>query len=95
MGLCVVGLVGVVGSFVWWVCGSSGPVDLVGHGSGCGPVGLVVGLWVWWVLWVFIDKSPTFRGQTCQSVLGLVFHRFPGISIRLHYRVFPVSGFFS
>ena len=31
------------------------------------------------------DKSPTLRGSTCQGVLGLVFHRFPGTSIRLHY----------
>ena len=53
-----------------------------------GPVGLV-GLWVWW--WargsggfcgVLTDKSPTLRGPTCQGVLGQVFHRFPGTSIR-------------
>ena len=31
------------------------------------------------------DKSPTLRGPTCQGVLGLVFHRFPGRSIRPHY----------
>ena len=45
----------------------------------------LVGLLVWSVLWVLIDKSPTLRGQTCQGVLGLVFHRFPGTSIRPHY----------
>ena len=26
---------------VWWACGSSGPMDLVGRGSGCWPAGLV------------------------------------------------------
>ena len=54
------------------------------------PVGLV-GPWVWWACWsggfcvVLTDKSPTLRGPTCQGVLGLVFHRFPGTSIRPHY----------
>ena len=32
-----------------------------------------------------IDKSPTLRGPICQDVLGFVFHRFPGTSIRPHY----------
>ena len=31
------------------------------------------------------DKSPTLRGPTCQGVLGLVFHRSPGTSIRPQY----------
>ena len=54
-------------------------------------MGLVVGPWVWWACWsggfcgVLTDKSPTLRGPTCQGVLGLVFHRFPGTSIRPHY----------
>ena len=34
---------------------------------------------------VSTDKSPTWRGPTCQGVLGLVFHGFPGTSIRPHY----------
>ena len=55
---------------VWWASGSGGGL---------------VGLLVWWVLWVLIDKSPILRGQTCQGVLGLVFHRFPGTSIGSHY----------
>ena len=55
-----------------------------------GPVGLV-GPWVWWAhgsggfCWLLIAKSPTLRGPTCQGVLGLVFHGFPGTSIRPHY----------
>ena len=48
-----------------------------------GPVGLVGFVGV-------IDKSPTSSGQTCQGVLGLVFHRFPGTSIRSHFM--PVNG---
>ena len=51
----------------WWACGFGG-----------GPVGLVGLL----VSGGFYDKSQTFRGPTCQGVLGLVFHRFPGTSIR-------------
>ena len=61
------------------------------HGSMCcwpcwsgGPLGLVVGLLASWVFWVLIDKSRTLGGQKCQGVLGLVFHRFPGTSIRSH-----------
>ena len=50
MGLCFVGPVGPMGPFSGGPFGSSGPVDLVGRGSGCWPAGLV-GLWVWWVLW--------------------------------------------
>jgi hypothetical protein len=55
-----------------------------------GPVGLV-GPWVWWAhgsggfCWLSIAKSPTLRGPTCQGVLGLVFNRFPGTSIRHQY----------
>ena len=46
-------------------------------GSG-GPVGLLVGPWVWWAHGsggfgcLLIAKSPTLRGPTCQGVLGLV-----------------------
>ena len=47
MGLCFVGPVGLVGSWVWWDRGSGGPVGLVGlwvrwwaRGS-VGPMGLV------------------------------------------------------
>ena len=69
-------------------------------------MGLVVGPWVWWACWsggfcgVLTDKSPTLRGPTCQGVLGLVFHRFPGTSIRPHYmpvkraECFPFRDFF-
>ena len=75
MGLCFVGPVGLVGPWVG-----------LARGSG-GPVGLVVGLLVWWACWsggfcgMLTDKSPTLRGPTYQGVLGLVFHRFPGTSI--------------
>ena len=31
------------------------------------------------------DKSPTLRDPACQGVLGLVFHRSPGTSIRPQY----------
>ena len=56
---------------VWWSRGSGWPVGLVGPlvwwacGSVGGPVGQVD-------LFVFIAKSPTLRGPTCQGVLGLV-----------------------
>ena len=87
--------------FLWFLTVShSFPLFLTvsHHGSMCcwpcwsgGLVGLVVGPWVWWACWsggfcgVLTDKSPTLRGPTCQGVLGLVFHRFPGTSIRPHY----------
>ena len=83
------------------------------HGSLCcwpcwsgGPLGLVVGPWVWWAsgsggfCGELTDKSPTLRGPACQGVLGLVFHRFPGTSIRPQYmpvkraEFFPFRDFF-
>ena len=78
MGLCIDGScwsggpLGLVGLLVWWALGLVGP-------------------WVWWACGsggfcgVLTDKSPFLRGPTCQGVLGLVFHRFPGTSIRPHY----------
>ena len=84
MGLCVVGPVGLMGPL------SGGPVGLVDPWIWW-AVGLVVGLQIWWACGsggfcgVLTDKSPTLRGPTCQGVLGLVFHRFPGTFIRPQY----------
>ena len=93
MGLCIDGScwsggpLGLVGLLVWWALGLVGP-------------------WVWWArgsgefCWVLTDKSPTLRGPTCQGVLCLVFHRFPGTPIRPHYmpvkraECFPFRDFF-
>ena len=81
MGLCVVGPVGLIGPL------SGGLVGLVVQWIWW-AVGLVVGPRVWWACGsggfcgVLTAKSPTLRGPTCQGVLGLVFYRFPGTSIR-------------
>ena len=70
MGLCFVsikfcGSVGLVGRGSGWPVGLVGPLVWWACGSVGGPVGQVD-------LFVFIAKSPTLRGPTCQGVLGLV-----------------------